>query len=228
MTLCNMTIEAGGRAGMVAPDEVTCAYLKGRPFAPTGVGWDRAVQAWRALKSDEGAVFEPRSADRRLGHRAHGHLGQQPRDALPIGAAVPDPAAAATPERREAMERAIAYMGLTPGQALDEIAIDRVFIGSCTNGRLEDLESAAAVVRGRKVAPGVEAWVVPGSGPVKAAAQALGLDKVFKDAGFDWREPGCSMCLGTNGDQVASGQRCASTTTATSSAARGRVRAPTL
>jgi 3-isopropylmalate/(R)-2-methylmalate dehydratase large subunit len=138
--------------------------------------------------------------------------GNSPEDALPIRAVVPDPADAPTPERRDAVARALGYMGLGPGQPLETVAIDRVFIGSCTNGRIEDLESAAAVVRGRKVAAGVEAWVVPGSGLVKAEAEARGLDRVFKDAGFDWREPGCSMCLGANGDLVAPAQRCASTT----------------
>jgi 3-isopropylmalate/(R)-2-methylmalate dehydratase large subunit len=212
MTLCNMTIEAGGRAGMVAPDAATFAYLQGRPFAPKGVDWERAVAAWRDLKSDPGATF-----DRDVSFDAGAvepmvTWGNSPEDALPITGAVPDPAAAASPERREAMERALAYMGLQPGQTLTDIAVDRVFIGSCTNGRLEDLESAAEVVRGRKVSPGVEAWATPGSGLVKAAAEALGLDRVFTDAGFEWREPGCSMCLGTNGDQVAPGQRCASTT----------------
>jgi 3-isopropylmalate/(R)-2-methylmalate dehydratase large subunit len=212
MTLCNMTIEAGGRAGMVAPDETTFAYLKGRPFAPEGADWERAVAAWRALRSDPGAAFDHEVRIDASAIEPMVTWGNSPEDALPISGAVPDPAAAATPERREAVERALAYMGLQPGQGLEEIAVDRVFIGSCTNGRIEDLTSAAAVVRGRKVAQGVEAWVVPGSGPVKAAAEALGLDQVFRDAGFEWREPGCSMCLGTNGDQVAAGQRCASTT----------------
>jgi 3-isopropylmalate/(R)-2-methylmalate dehydratase large subunit len=212
MSLCNMTIEAGGRAGMVAPDETTFAYLKGRPFAPESVGWERAVAAWRALRSDPDAVF-----DREVGIDASAvepmvTWGNSPEDALPITAAAPDPASAATGERREAMARALAYMGLEPGQRLTDITVDRVFIGSCTNGRIEDLQSAAAILRGRKVAPGVEAWVTPGSGLVKAAAEARGLDRVFRDAGFQWREPGCSMCLGTNGDQVAPGQRCASTT----------------
>jgi 3-isopropylmalate/(R)-2-methylmalate dehydratase large subunit len=212
MTLCNMTIEAGGRAGMVAPDETTLAYLKGRPFAPEGAEWERAVAAWRALRSDPGAVF-----DRELEIDAGAvepmvTWGNSPEDALPITAAAPDPASAATPERREAMARALAYMGLQPGQPLQAVTVDRVFIGSCTNGRIEDLESAATVVRGRRVAPGVEAWVAPGSGLVKAEAEALGLDRVFKDAGFQWREAGCSMCLGANGDQAAPGQRCASTT----------------
>jgi 3-isopropylmalate/(R)-2-methylmalate dehydratase large subunit len=197
---------------MVAADAATFAYLKGRPFAPEGGDWDRAVEAWRALSSDPDAVFD-REIEIDAGAIAPMVTwGNSPEDALPIGAAVPDPGAAATPERREAMQRALAYMGLEAGQSLEAVRIDRVFIGSCTNGRLEDLESAAEVVRGRQVASGVEAWVVPGSGPVKAAAEARGLDQVFKAAGFQWREAGCSMCLGANGDQVAAGQRCASTT----------------
>ena len=212
MTLCNMTIEAGGRAGMVAPDETTFAYLRGRPFAPKDAEWDLAVQAWRALSSDADAVFDREVQIDASAIAPMVTWGNSPEDALPIGGAVPDPAAAATPERRQAMERALAYMGLVAGQPLETVGVDRVFIGSCTNGRLEDLESAAAVVRGRQVASGVEAWVVPGSGPVKAAAEALGLDQVFKAAGFQWREAGCSMCLGANGDHVAAGQRCASTT----------------
>ncbi len=212
MTICNMTIEAGGRAGMVAPDETTFAYLKGRPFAPRGADWDRAVQAWRALRSDPGAVFDQEIAIDVGALSPMVTWGNSPEDALPIDAVLPDPEAAATPERRDAMIRAMTYMGLEPGRRLTEVAIDRAFIGSCTNGRIEDLESAAAIVRGRHVAPGVEAWVVPGSGPVKAQAEARGLDWVFKAAGFQWREPGCSMCLGTNGDQIPAGQRCASTT----------------
>jgi 3-isopropylmalate/(R)-2-methylmalate dehydratase large subunit len=212
MTLCNMTIEAGGRAGMVAPDEATFAYLKGRPFAPQGADWERAVQAWRALTTDSGAVFDREIAVDVGALAPMVTWGNSPEDALPIDAVLPDPAAAPTPERRGAMQRALAYMGLEPGQPLNTIAIDRAFIGSCTNGRIEDLESAAAVVRGRKVAAGVEAWVVPGSTPVKAEAEARGLDRVFKDAGFQWREAGCSMCLGANGDLLAPGQRSASTT----------------
>jgi 3-isopropylmalate/(R)-2-methylmalate dehydratase large subunit len=212
MTLCNMTIEAGGRAGMVAADDTTLAYLKDRPFAPKGADWDRAVEAWSALKSDADAVFD-REVQIDAGAIAPMVTwGNSPEDALPIDGATPDPSQAATPEHGEAMARALAYMGLGPGQALDTVSIDRVFIGSCTNGRIEDLESAATVVRGRQVASGVEAWVVPGSGLVKAEAEARGLDEVFKAAGFQWREAGCSMCLGTNGDQVAAGQRCASTT----------------
>ena len=212
MTLCNMTIEAGGRAGMVAPDETTFAYLKGRPFAPQGADWERAVASWRGLKSDPGAVFDREVSLDASAIEPMVTWGNSPEDALPITGAAPDPASAPTPERREAMTRALSYMGLRPGQPLTQIAVDRVFIGSCTNGRIEDLQGAAEVVRGRKVAAGVEAWVTPGSGLVKAAAEAQGLDRVFKDAGFQWREPGCSMCLGANGDQVAPGQRSASTT----------------
>ena len=212
MTICNMTIEAGGRCGMVAPDESTFAYLKDRPFAPRGADFERAVQAWRTLASDPGAAFDSEIAIDVGQLEPMVTWGNSPEDALPIGAALPDPETASSPERRDAMVRAMDYMGLAPGQALTEVAIDRVFIGSCTNGRLEDLESAAAVARGRKVAPGVEAWVVPGSGPVKAEAEARGLDKVFLDAGFQWREPGCSLCLTTNGDQLLPGQRSASTT----------------
>ena len=211
MTVCNMTIEAGARAGMIAPDDATFQWLAGRPFAPKDAAWDAAVAQWRALPSDAGAVF-----DREVSLHANEIApmvtwGTSPEDALPITGRVPDPDSAVDPSRRESMQRALAYMGLQPGQPLTEVAVDRVFIGSCTNGRIEDLRSAADVVRGRRVAAGVEAWVVPGSGLVKHMAEAEGLDRVFLDAGFQWRYAGCSMCLGTNGDQVAPGQRCAST-----------------
>ena len=212
LTICNMTIEAGGRAGMIAPDATTFAYLKGRPFAPQGVAWDRAVAAWQGLASDPGAPFDREVALNISEIAPMVTWGNSPEDALAITARVPDPSTALSAERREAMQRAIHYMGLRPGMALTDLKIDRAFIGSCTNGRIEDLESAAAVVRGRKVAAGVEAWVVPGSSPVKREAEARGLDRVFKEAGFQWREAGCSMCLGTNGDVVAPGQRCASST----------------
>jgi 3-isopropylmalate/(R)-2-methylmalate dehydratase large subunit len=212
MTICNMTIEAGGRAGMIAPDETTFAYLKGRPFAPRGADWDKAVAAWRVLKSDPGAAFDKEVVIDVSAIAPMVTWGNSPQDALPITAHIPALADAPNAERREAMRRTLAYMGLEPGMALTDIAVDRVFIGSCTNGRIEDLQSAAAVARGRKVAPGVEAWVVPGSSPVKAQAEALGLDLIFKDAGFQWREAGCSMCLGANGDQLLPGQRSASTT----------------
>lgn len=211
MTVCNMSIEAGARAGMIAPDDTTFAWLAGRPHAPQGAAWDQAVARWRTLPGDADARF-----DRELSLHADDIApmvtwGTSPEDVLPISGRVPDPANAAGAEKREAMRRALAYMGLEAGQALTDIAVQRVFIGSCTNGRIEDLRSAAAVARGRHVAEGVEAWVVPGSGLVKRQAEAEGLDAVFRVAGFQWRYAGCSMCLGTNGDQVAPGQRCAST-----------------
>lgn len=211
MTVCNMSIEAGARAGMIAPDDTTFAWLAGRPQAPQGADWDAALARWRQLPGDEGAVF-----DRELALHANEIApmvtwGTSPEDVLPISGRVPDPAQAGDADRRAAMQGALAYMGLAPGQRLDEITVQRVFIGSCTNGRIEDLRSAAAVARGRRVAEGVEAWVVPGSGLVKQQAEQEGLDAVFRAAGFQWRHAGCSMCLGTNGDQVAPGQRCAST-----------------
>jgi 3-isopropylmalate/(R)-2-methylmalate dehydratase large subunit len=210
-TLCNMSIEAGARAGMVAPDETTFAYLAGKPFAPQGAAWDRAVEAWRGLRTDDGAHF-----DRELALDV-AHLepmvtwGNSPEDALPITGHVPDPAVIGDEDRRTSMQRALAYMGLAAGTPLVEVGIDRVFIGSCTNARIEDLRSAARVVGDRRVAKGVQAWVVPGSGLVKAQAEREGLDRIFADAGFEWRFAGCSMCLATNGDRVAPGERCAST-----------------
>jgi 3-isopropylmalate/(R)-2-methylmalate dehydratase large subunit len=210
-TLCNMSIEAGGRAGMIAPDDTTFAYLRGRPFAPAGEAWDAAVRDWRTLRSDEGATFDREVAIDVSALEPMVTWGNSPEDALPISGRIPDPRAEHDAERRGAMERALAYMGLEPGTRLDEVAVDRVFIGSCTNARLEDLRAAAAVVRGRRVAPRVTAWVVPGSGAVKAQAEAEGLDRVFREAGFDWRFAGCSMCLATNGERVPPGERCAST-----------------
>jgi 3-isopropylmalate/(R)-2-methylmalate dehydratase large subunit len=212
LTVCNMSIEAGARAGMIAPDDTTFAYLSGRPYAPAGRAWDAALAQWQALPSDPGARF-----DREVGLDAAQiepmvTWGTSPEDAVPITGRVPDPSAAADAQKRAAQGRALAYMGLTPGTPMTDVRIDRVFIGSCTNGRIEDLRSAAAIVGGRKVAAGVEAWVVPGSGVVRAQAEAEGLDRVFKDAGFQWRYAGCSMCLCTNGDAGAPGQRCASTT----------------
>jgi 3-isopropylmalate/(R)-2-methylmalate dehydratase large subunit len=212
LTVCNMSIEAGARAGMIAPDDTTFAYLAQRPFAPAGAAWDEALVRWRALRSAADAQFD---REVRLDVGALEPMvtwGNSPEDALPISGRIPDPAHAPNAERRAAMARTLDYMGLTPGAALTDVKIDRAFIGSCTNGRLEDLEAAAAVVRGRKVAPHVDAWVVPGSGIVKQAAEARGLHHVFEAAGFQWRHAGCSMCLGTNGDQVAPGQRSASTT----------------
>ena len=210
-TVCNMSIEAGGRAGLIAPDDTTFDYLAGRPFAPAGPRWNEAVEQWRTFKSDPGAAFDRDIEIDAADISPMVTWGTSPEDALPITGHVPDPAAAADAARRDAMRAAIQYMGLTPGQALADVAIDRVFIGSCTNGRIEDLRAAARIAEGRKVASGVTAWVVPGSGLVRAQAETEGLDRVFIDAGFEWRQPGCSMCLATNGDLVAPGQRCAST-----------------
>ena len=211
LTLCNMSIEAGGRAGMVAPDETTFAYLQGREYVPKGADWDRAVERWRALASDADAVFDREVV---LDGNAIAPMvtwGNSPEDALPVDAMLPDPEAAPDPARRAAMQAAFAYMGLTPGAALTSLGVDRVFIGSCTNGRIEDMRAAAAIARGRRVAEGVTAWVVPGSAPVKRQAEAEGLDQIFLAAGFEWREAGCSMCLGTNGEIGTPGQRIAAT-----------------
>jgi 3-isopropylmalate/(R)-2-methylmalate dehydratase large subunit len=209
LTVCNMSIEAGARAGMIAPDDTTFAYLHGRPLAPQGAAWDRAVAQWRALPGDAGARF-----DREVGLDATQIApmltwGTSPEDAVPITAAVPDPSSAPDAAKRDAMALSLEYMGLVPGTRMDAIAVDRVFIGSCTNSRIEDLREAALVVRGRKAV--VPSWVVPGSGLVKRQAEAEGLDRVFRDAGLEWREPGCSMCVGMNGDTGLPGQRIAST-----------------
>ena len=209
MTVCNMSIEAGARAGMVAPDETTFAWLEGRPFAPRGAAWTLALADWQTLPTDPGAAF-----DREVGLAAGDVAptvtwGTSPQDAVPITGRVPDPAGEADPVRRQGMERALAYMGLRPGTPLTEIRVDRVFIGSCTNSRLEDLRAAARVVKGRPAV--VPAWVVPGSGLVKRAAEAEGLDQIFLEAGFEWREAGCSMCVGMNGEVAREGERVAST-----------------
>ena len=210
MTICNMAVEAGARAAIVAPDQTTFAYLKGRPRAPDGTDWDRAVAEWSALPSDPGAVFD-REVEIRVGEIAPTVTwGTSPQDAVAVDAVVPDPSAATSPQERARAEAAIAYMGLVPGTRITDIAIDQVFIGSCTNGRIEDLRAAAAVARQGKVV--VPAIVVPGSSTVKQQAESEGLHHIFQAAGFEWREPGCSMCLGMNGDLVAEGKRCASTT----------------
>jgi 3-isopropylmalate/(R)-2-methylmalate dehydratase large subunit len=209
LTVCNMSIEAGARAGMVAPDDTTYAYLNGRPLAPHGAKWDRAIAFWRSLPSDEAAVFDREVVLDAAAIEPMLTWGTSPEDAIGIGARVPDPADAPDAVRRAAMRGALDYIGLAPGTPLAGVPVDRVFIGSCTNSRIEDLRAAAAVVRGRKAV--VPAWVVPGSGLVKRQAQAEGLDRVFRDAGFAWREPGCSMCVGMNGDTGLPGQRIAST-----------------
>ena len=211
LTLCNMSIEAGGRAGMVAPDDTTYTYMEGRPYAPKGADWDAALERWRALPSDPGAVFDREVSLDAAAIAPMVTWGNSPEDAMPITGRVPNPEDAPDAERREALERTLDYMGLAAGTPLDQVAVDRVFIGSCTNSRIEDLRSAAAVARGRKVAEGVRAWVVPGSEPVKRQAEAEGLHEVFRGAGFEWREAGCSMCLGTNGDIAGPGVRVAST-----------------
>jgi len=209
MTVCNMSIEAGARSGLIAPDETTYEYLAGRPHAPRGPDWERALAQWRRLPSDEGASFDREVALDAATLEPMATWGTSPEHGAPINGVVPDPAREPDATRRSSMERALGYMGLAPGQPLEGLAIDRVFIGSCTNSRLEDLRAAANVVRGRKAV--VPALVVPGSGLVKRAAEAEGLDRVFLEAGFDWRDAGCSMCVGMNGDVAAAGERVAST-----------------
>ncbi|APZ43353.1 3-isopropylmalate dehydratase large subunit [Acidihalobacter ferrooxydans] len=212
MTLCNMAIEAGARAGMVAVDQTTIDYVKGRPYAPKGAQWDAAVAAWADLHSDADAVFDHEVVLDAAQIRPQVTWGTSPEMVLPVDAAVPDPAAEADAVKAEGMRRALAYMGLEAGTPLDRIPVDKVFIGSCTNSRIEDLRAAAAVAKGRKVAGNVKlAMVVPGSGLVKRQAEEEGLDQVFVEAGFEWREPGCSMCLAMNADRLEPGERCAST-----------------
>ena len=211
MTVCNMTIEAGARAGLIAPDDTTFDYLKGRPRAPQGADWDTAVAQWRGLVSDPGATYDTEIVLDASQIAPQVTWGTSPEDVLPITGAVPDPAAATDEATRQSMARSLEYMGLVAGTPLAEIAVDRVFIGSCTNGRIEDLRAVAEVARGRKVAATVDAMVVPGSGLVKRQAEEEGIDKVLVEAGFDWREPGCSMCLAMNADKLVPGERCAST-----------------
>ncbi len=211
LTICNMSIEAGARAGLIAPDETTFAYLEGRPAAPAGVAWERALDRWRELPTDPDARFDREVAIDAAAVRPQVTWGTNPGMVVPLDGAVPDPSSLADLEARAAAERALAYMGLEPGTPIREIEVDRVFIGSCTNARIEDLRAAAAVVRGRRVHPSVRAMVVPGSAQVKRQAEAEGLDRVFTAAGFEWRRAGCSMCLGMNPDVLAPGERCAST-----------------
>ncbi len=211
MTLCNMSIEAGSRVGMVAPDDTTFAYVEGRKMAPKGVLWERALEFWRGLPSDTDAVFDRAIMLNAAAVAPHVTWGTTPEEAAPVTGHVPDPEAEADPARRARMRRSLAYMDLVPGTALQDVAIDRVFIGSCTNGRLEDLRAAAAVAAGRRVAARVRGMVVPGSAAVREAAEAEGLDRIFRDAGFEWREAGCSMCVAMNDDRLAPGERCAAT-----------------
>jgi len=212
MTVCNMAIEAGARAGMVAVDDATIDYLKGRPFSPTGPEWDQAVIYWRSLRSDPDAVFDREVTLDAREIKPQVTWGTSPEMVVPVDATVPDPDREKDPIKREGIERALVYMGLKPRTRITDIRLDKIFIGSCTNSRIEDLRSAAAVVKGRRVASSVRlAMVVPGSGLVKAQAEREGLDRIFRDAGFEWREPGCSMCLAMNADRLEPGERCAST-----------------
>ena len=222
MTVCNMTIEGGARAGLIGPDETTFAYLQGRPMAPKGAAWEQAVAYWRTLPSDPGAHYDKIVRLDAATIVPQVTWGTSPEDVLPITGAVPDPELENDQNRRASMRRALDYMGLEAGQKLAEIPVQRVFIGSCTNGRIEDLRAAAAVARGRKVADGVSAMVVPGSGLVKEQAESEGLDAVFLAAGFEWREPGCSMCLAMNADKLAVGERCASTSNRNFEGRQGR------
>ncbi|MFI4982312.1 MAG: 3-isopropylmalate dehydratase large subunit, partial [Nevskiales bacterium] len=211
MTVSNMTIEAGARAGLIAPDETTFAYCKGRDFSPKGEAWDQAVAYWRTLPSDPGALYDASVSLTTADIAPMVTWGTNPGAVVPITGAVPDPAGVADEGQRAQMQRMLEYMALTPGQKLEGVPIDVVFIGSCTNGRIEDIRAAAAVAKGRKVAAGVQALVVPGSGLVKRQAEQEGLDRVLLEAGFEWRDPCCSMCLGMNPDKLTRGQRCAST-----------------
>lgn len=222
MTVCNMSIEAGARAGLIAPDDKTFDYLRDRPFAPKGEAFDRAVAKWQTLPSDPGAKYDKSLVFDASRIEPQVTWGTNPGQVVPVTGRVPDPAEFADPVERAAAEKALAYMGLQPGTPIEEIRIDRVFIGSCTNGRIEDLRAAAAVVRGYKVAPWVHAMVVPGSGTVKRQAEREGLDRIFIEAGFEWREPGCSMCLAMNPDRLEPGQRCASSTNRNFEGRQGR------
>lgn len=222
MTICNMSIEAGARAGMIAPDETTFAYLKGKPMAPQGEMWDKAVAWWSSLVSDEGARY-----DREVVIKAEDIVptvtwGTSPEDTAPITGFVPDPAKEKDEARRAKIQRSLDYMGLSGGVKIEDITIDTVFIGSCTNSRIEDLRAAASIAKGRKVSPSVRAMIVPGSGLVKQQAEEEGLADIFIEAGFDWREAGCSMCLAMNADRLSEGERCASTSNRNFEGRQGR------
>jgi 3-isopropylmalate/(R)-2-methylmalate dehydratase large subunit len=211
MTVCNMSIEGGARAGMIAPDDTTFGYLEGRQYSPRGAAWERALEDWRGLATDPGAAFDHEIVIDAATLAPAVTWGTNPAQSVLLDDVVPDPASFSSPAQRQSAERALVYMGLTPGTPIRDIGVDTVFIGSCTNGRLADLRAAAEVIRGKKVAGGVRAMVVPGSARVKAEAEAEGLDRQFTDAGFEWRSAGCSMCLGMNGDILAPGERSAST-----------------
>jgi len=211
MTVCNMSIEAGARAGMIAPDDTTFDYVRDKPFAPKGEALDRAIAWWRTLPADAGAVYDKTMVIDAATLAPMVTWGTNPEAVVPVTATVPDPAAEPDEAKRAQLARMVEYMALTPGQKMTDLKIDVVFIGSCTNGRIEDMRAAAAVAKGRRVAPGVRAMVVPGSGIVKQQAEAEGIDRILIEAGFEWREPGCSMCLGMNPDKLTPGQRCAST-----------------
>ena len=222
MTICNMTIEGGARAGLIAPDETTFDYLKGRPMAPKSAQWEQAVSWWKTLPSDEGAAYDTEVTLDAATLIPEITWGTSPEDVVRIDGVVPDPADARDEGRRAAIQRKLDYMGLTAGMKVTDIEIDTVFVGSCTNGRIEDLRAAAAVARGRKVADGVRALIVPGSGLVKEQAEQEGLDRIFTEAGFEWRNPGCSMCLAMNTDRLEPGQRCASTSNRNFEGRQGR------
>ncbi|WP_455916004.1 3-isopropylmalate dehydratase large subunit [Pantoea agglomerans] len=222
MTLCNMAIELGAKAGLVAPDDTTFDYARGRQFAPKGAEWDEAVAYWRTLKSDSGARFDKVVTLNAADIAPQVTWGTNPGQVIAVNEVIPDPASFSDPVERASAEKALAYMDLQPGIRLTEVKIDKVFIGSCTNSRIEDLRAAASVVKGHKIAPGVQAYVVPGSGPVKAQAEEEGLDKIFLDAGFEWRLPGCSMCLAMNNDRLNPGERCASTSNRNFEGRQGR------
>ena len=212
LTVANMSIEAGARSGLFAPDETTFAYLKGRPMAPQGADWDKAVAYWRTLFTDPGATFDKSIVIDAAEVAPTVTWGTSPEDVMPVTGSVPAPESFADPSKQAAAAKSLEYMGLQPGTSASDIDVQHIFIGSCTNSRIEDLRAAAAVLKGRRLADGIkQALVVPGSGLVKRQAEAEGLDRIFKDAGFEWREPGCSACLGMNPDKVPSGERCAST-----------------
>jgi 3-isopropylmalate/(R)-2-methylmalate dehydratase large subunit len=222
MTVCNMSIEWGARAGLIAPDDTTFAYLEGRPRAPQGAAWERALDRWRALPSDDGAEYDERVEIDVTALAPQVTWGTNPGMVVPVTGKVPDPSDLADPDDRAAAERALDYMGLRPGTAIEDIPIDRVFLGSCTNSRIEDLRAAATIVAGKHIADGVTALAVPGSAAVRAQAEAEGLDRIFADAGFEWRRAGCSMCLGMNPDILAPGERCASTSNRNFEGRQGR------